>query len=385
MSLGEAKKARVRADFENISVGPNETCSRAGPTDYLYYTKAEGTKKRFDDSKDKIYQTTTKRFKDSQYAILANYVHVPEIPNQVFVYSITTSYSFTKRKDNAIGRKVLTRRKDLQNMFEDLRTLHLDQLLINKSWATDYRTISTDQLIFNSSPECRTFNLDFICLGGERLNTLQVEIKHTNTLGSIRHNLETKRAEECSEEIEALNALIMGPVSQGRPDFSVTPIGSNRFFINEAYGTLKSEKSKSPNSVAFRAVRGYFTSIRPGNGSGVLLNVNTATSAFFPPCRVSDVLFYVGNSEDLAREIGLDEVEKWLRGAQLYIAYLRPTVPGRTVSINDERSRMKSFQNFGRSIQDQRFFDKNNDQDEGRTVLEYFKTGRLSGADSLLS
>jgi len=325
-----------------------------------------------------IYTSKSTAAKTGPTAVLANYIRVRTVPDKVFVYTISNHHVYEKKEGKPAGRKTLQQRKEVQNIFEELKSIHLNPLLLNVSWATDYVTLWTDRLIFNTDPEQRIFSLDYTSLRGQRLKPLQVEVKRTKTLDTIRNNLLVKKIEDCSDEIEALNALVTHPVLHSRPDFSITPTRQNRFYINEASEPLMSrERTDSKHKdVALRAVRGYCTSIRPGKNSEILLNVNTATTAFFPPSRVSDVLFYIGTGPDFAREVELDDIEGWLRGIQLYVAYKRKDVPGRAVPINDRRSRLKSFQNFGRSIEEQKFFDTTNPQDPGTAVRHYFENGK---------
>jgi len=152
------------------------------------------------------------------------------------------------------------------------------------------------------------------------------------------------KAHECGDVIAALNAMVTRRITDSRPDFSVTKVGANRLFVNEAFQALETDKSNANPNICLRAVRGYFTSIRPGRGNNVLLNVNTATSTFLPPCRVSDLLFYVTRqNEDFRYEVDLTTVEKWLHGAQLRLVYRRPPVADRDPDINDAKSRFKTF------------------------------------------
>jgi hypothetical protein len=60
-------------------------------------------------------------------------------------------------------------------------------------------------------------------------------VKLKKTLTTIQNNLHTKNVEDCSEEIEALNALVSQPVLVPRSEYTVTQAGPNRFFINEVY------------------------------------------------------------------------------------------------------------------------------------------------------
>jgi hypothetical protein len=162
---------------------------------------------------------------------------------------------------------------------------------------------------------------------------------------------------------------------QTRQSFSTTQAGQNRFFMNEGFKVLKPEQCQAPDHIALRAVRGYFTSIRPGSGTEVFLNINTATSTFFPPCRVSDIIDYVTNSADVQSETPLDDLDKWLKGGQLRVAYTRQDLPNRSVSINDPKSRLKTFQNFGYAIGDQTFQETILPNAPGRTILNYFQNG----------
>jgi hypothetical protein len=109
----------------------------------------------------------------------------------------------------------------------------------------------------------------------------------------------------------------------------------------------------------------------------MLLNVNAATSAFFPPCRVSDIVDRVRANFALATEVNDDEIEKWLKGITLRIVYERAQPPKRSGNINDEKQRRKKFKNFGATLTMQRFWMGNApSNDPGVSVYEYFTNSK---------
>ncbi|KAF2805082.1 uncharacterized protein BDZ99DRAFT_112736 [Mytilinidion resinicola] len=105
------------------------------------------------------------------------------------------------------------------------------------------------------------------------------------------------------------------------------------------------------------ANRRYFTSIRPGSGNRTLLNVNTATSAFFKPISVTDFERNLEHEEGRPKHYSRRQVERLLRGKVLRIAYERPQLAGKPDPDLDHH-RLKVFQNFGQSPPSQIFTNK---------------------------
>jgi hypothetical protein len=102
----------------------------------------------------------------------------------------------------------------------------------------------------------------------------------------------------------------------------------------------------------------------------MLLNVSTATSAFFPPCHVLKLL------EDAPDEINDDEIEKWQKGVTSRVVHRRTS--GHSGDINDEKRRLEKFQNFGAKLTEQRFWKPDEvPTGPGITVWDYFTQGKF--------
>jgi eukaryotic translation initiation factor 2C len=136
----------------------------------------------------------------------------------------------------------------------------------------------------------------------------------------------------------------------------------NRMYLKKPFGKLD----------GLHALRGYFFSFRPGNGT-MLMNINTVVGALFlPGCRVSDLLH---NLSGLLNESG---IERMLQGAILRITYERKERDGvQRASINAEESRRKTFQGFGATVQDQEFPDRDDPNSGIKSVLDYFRQGEI--------
>lgn len=200
---------------------------------------------------------------------------------------------------------------------------------------------------------------------------LTIQVSFTKSLDNIRQTLQTQQIQDASEAITALNAIVTRPLLSPRTGFSLTQTGANRLYINEGHEALH----------PLRAHRGYYSSIRPGKG-GIFLNVNTITSAFFRPCRVSDLILEIRGHSKLRGEVSLNELEKWLRGITLRVVHERsqPSTPSkRSGDINAEKRRLKTFKNFGKVVSQQRFWTREESAtDAGITVYDYFTNSKIS-------
>jgi hypothetical protein len=77
------------------SVFPRSQYPDAAPVRYAYYTKPESLKVApIERQNERIYHPSTKSLGTAQVSVIANYVHVANVPDQLFVYSVT---NFTPR------------------------------------------------------------------------------------------------------------------------------------------------------------------------------------------------------------------------------------------------------------------------------------------------
>jgi hypothetical protein len=334
---------------------------------YQYYGKRENSKKPAPSKYPTIvFKHATTSLCDQQGAkdkVMTNYVHIKKIPDKLYVYQISNFY-MRQGNDGSSRRRTLERRADLQQIFEEAQASYLVPLLGNRAWATNFVNLWTDQALPNHHV-IPSHSMAFTTSGGEGLH-LTVQVAFLKSLDNIRQTLRTTRIQDTSEIISALNAIVTRPLGNVHTQYTITQVGANRIYINEGFEPLD----------PLRAHRGYFTSVRPGK-SHMLLNVNAATSAFFPPCRVSDIVDRVRANFALATEVNDDEIEKWLKGITLRIVYERAQPPKRAGNINDEKQRRKKFKNFGATLTMQRFWMRNApSNDPGVSVYEYFTNSK---------
>jgi hypothetical protein len=191
----------------------------------------------------------------------------------------------------------------------------------------------------------------------------------------------TKAAHELSEETRALNAMILRSVSQSRGSGTITQVGANKFFINDAFKEipLPLRNGFKPRPIdQLRIHRGYFSSIRPSQ-IGPLLNVNTTSPAVMPPILVSEFL-----QRNFKHPEAVNYVEQLLKGCTLWITYLRQNYTN-GFDMNVDSNRKRTFQQFGLATEKQTHyttlrkkkgqtefpgFDPN-DKD-GTTIFDYF-------------
>lgn len=125
---------------------------------------------------------------------------------------------------------------------------------------------------------------------------------------------------------------------------NIIQLNAHKFFIAHAMQDLQ---ARGDQVWPLRALRGYYYTITPGMGK-ILLNVNPATSAFWNPCYVSQVL------QDGLGTFGGDQYA--LKGVQVYISYERGRdAKGGTSSLNDQHNRIKRIRGFGKPLNVQTF------------------------------
>lgn len=148
-------------------------------------------------------------------------------------------------------------------------------------------------------------------------------------------------------------------------DGNVIKLGSNKFFVEHGYKNLGS---------SLYAIRGYFYTIKPGLGR-ILLNVNSATSAFFRPIPLSRLL----TDPDFEQELpGI------LHGLRVRIGYNRGTTPDSP--LDKDEARIKRIYELGdKSVAEQTFTKTNKDKDgnitsqKTVTVQKYLQDSKSFG------
>jgi len=298
--------------------------------------------------------------------IIANYVRVTAVPDKLVVYKIKNSFVIEKAGKDI--QRSLNRPKELKHIFLAAQGAGLHSLLASTIWGTDFQHLWTSSELTGQPSYTFTYVVD----GGKSVS-MCVTLEHDQTLTGINDALQRDEIQDLTQHLEGLNSILARPILNQSATGALTQLGANRFFLNDGFKDM----------LGLRALRGYFTSVRPGM-SGTLLNVSTATTAFFPCCRVSDMLYFIGRNEDLRREVGRAGLERMLKGVSLRVAYKRTNPKkgentGDTDTINSEKGRTKTFKQFGRAINIQKFYRyKDASDDRGRTVLEYFEAGKIS-------
>lgn len=145
--------------------------------------------------------------------------------------------------------------------------------------------------------------------------------------------------------IKAINLFISKAIDAQ----SISPY-SNKFFIVSGHSRLGESESLC-------TIRGYFYTSKPGMGQ-ILLNMNTCTSAFFRDILVSR--FLMDQCTFKAKDKEPHEAERCrmeaLKGVNVYIIYERGRKKDNTGStLNDQQSRIKAIQGFGKPVSEQRF------------------------------
>lgn len=320
-------------------------------------------------SKDRIYTPNTKSQlvgrpkRASDIVIMSNYVTVKSKPKVLYAYSLEFSAV------HGDERVTFDRRQEIQEIFNLLeQNSVLD--LSSTVWATDYKTLWCTQRLF---PE----NTGPLFTGTHPYQQRSVVYAVSATVDDIRElkieqGFREESFDKLQEHIRALNAV----VTRSMRNYSASPnsihsikqIGPNKFFVDGGFR----------NITQLHAVRGYFTSIRPGTEE-TLLNINTATSAFLPCMLVSELVYKLAQVFRNNRQ-AVKYVEKLLKGAIVRITYRRQNWEGSNMDVNAEENRRKIFKHFGFEARRQKFFEMSKDKkgetdpnDKGTTVYNFLQ------------
>lgn len=120
-----------------------------------------------------------------------------------------------------------------------------------------------------------------------------------------------------------------------RQEATVASIGTNRFYLldwpnqggrNSPPWSLKTQQT--PDNVGgVAAIPGFFRSIRVSIGSGILLNINTTTSAFYK----------AGNLQDILQEFGWHQspyaINSFIKGVRVRTTYMRRSVSAKKKAV----------------------------------------------------
>jgi hypothetical protein len=124
---------------------------------------------------------------------------------------------------------------------------------------------------------------------------------------------------------------------------------ANKFFVKNARAVLKFSTKNRCDIVApshtLEIIRGYFYNVKPGMGN-LILNFSLATSAFFRPILVSELLADTETFEEESRRLDV------LRGLRVYVVTERKKVLGEDHDrLNSENARIKKVTGLGGDIE----------------------------------
>lgn len=271
-----------------------------------------------------------------QTRVITNYVAVKKAPTKLHQY--TVSFNFTSKG-------TIKRKSELRHVFESLKNLH--PLQSRNDWATDFTYVWSVRPLFDGE-ELVIAEVCYFTLNGRPASIPKVTFTKELELDLRRGHLDlvedrnTNGGTDVAMKSRALNAIVSHfmCLSTSAP---IAQFGANRFFLTDAYKDI----ANSP----FLTMRGYFSSIRPGNDR-ILLNVNTTTSAFFKPMLVSQYI------STLQQRLGMNiwAITGMLKRQVVRITYDRPIRPGSKVDLNMEESRRKTIAGFGNPPAQQTFY-----------------------------
>jgi len=295
--------------------------------------------------------------------IVTNYVAVNAMPNELFEYRVEPIKALEKqsdKEDSVPKEREISRRSEKRRIFEALRLRPELGLSNSQDWATDLDSIWSIRRLFTGD-FCDIQDLTYVKQSGREasLPLLTVKFRHRLSLGHGTYDLIGERNDnrEPLLVIKALNAIISHAVCQ-RNATDLHQVGVNRFFLKAGWKDI---------GTGLLAHRGYFTSIRPGTDR-VLLNVNTATSAFFEPILVSD---FIKTMREKPYHKNDKDIEKMLRGVTVRITYDRPVTDG--INRNAEENRRKVIAGLGLSVSQQKFYTDESDA-RGTFVWDFYRS-----------
>ncbi|KAF2818675.1 hypothetical protein CC86DRAFT_413794 [Ophiobolus disseminans] len=223
---------------------------------------------------------------------------VDDPAQKVEVYSLTFwRPSLNPKTPNALVE--LNKKSEIKLIFDALQSVNaLGLNAENLSWATDYKDLWCSAALKGPTDEMSEWDTTKVScrlLDGKQYEGVYATVKFSTSLENIRHDLQSAPITEVSDHIRALNAFVARYIRQhsNSTKRSVTQLGANKFYRDDAFTRMKNERG----DLGLRAVRDYYTSIRPCL-QGPLLNINAATTAFLNPVLVSQLLDVVVVSKE---------------------------------------------------------------------------------------
>lgn len=158
----------------------------------------------------------------------------------------------------------------------------------------------------------------------------KLEIALLNEYSQAKGN--TQDLWKSSPEIRALNILISNCFDSKK----VVQVSANKFFIRDSKKSLATKDMRSQTALC--TMEGYFYTIKP-TMTGIKLNVNTATSAFYDDTLLSEYLADSTTFPSKTQKLAA------MKGLRVQIMYRRGANAGVNVQLDsDEDGRKKTIQ-----------------------------------------
>lgn len=285
--------------------------------------------------------------------VMTNYLNVTNWPKQIHQYTIEFGALDTPRPDGAGDDWKAPRLHLVRDQKEAMRALAITSFFADASedgsgnsipWATDYKDLWTLRPLDDRADNEGVVASDpfkFTKTNGVLVGIEWVKFKLSTTHLLSSADLRSLFVGQGRQPIiRALNAFVMRHVSQ--TPASVIQVGANKFFFRGGWSELQAG--------VFRTMRGYYTSLRPALGDRLLLNVNTATSAFFKPMLVSEFIQqYTRGDRNKSHE-----AMKSLTGVEVRITYQRSNRQDND-NVNEDERRRKYISEFCWPLKDQKY------------------------------
>ncbi|KAK7615550.1 ribonuclease H-like domain-containing protein [Phyllosticta paracitricarpa] len=290
------------------------------------------------------------------------------LPNVLYRYTIGLTKVCSGWSQAARKRLIETCFNDVNHFDEQERNFATDYLLNIVSWkelefppvdkslgkeAKDsiYSSLANDNLVFSKK-----------ILFGRNEELVAIYSHGPVDLSSLKKFVSGQadyKDHDNSIACQSLN-IIISKAARGttQPNFEAFQLGSNRLFIKSRWDPLDTDLNelhrkgheRSKNLVVCH--HGFSFTVKPAMGD-VLLNVNSATSAFFHPRRVSDFIKYHSGTPT--------RYDRLLLGVRVYVNYR-----GQPDADKDEPSnRIKTINGFGSSLCQETF------EKDGKTITVY--------------
>ncbi|KAI9764057.1 MAG: hypothetical protein M1835_007658 [Candelina submexicana] len=297
---------------------------------------------------------------------LANFFEIPELPPQLYKYSV--------KLPKVNGREVKNR--DVKRILFELLFAESTFPGYRKQLATDWQSIivttqplsevaiSPNSSVVNSIP---SVSVRFENQTGqqERLSIEfpSVEVLQTDKLSRyVRH--EGLRDFNYADIVAAINIIVNKYPS--RSDSGVTLTGRNKFFVNpDANSSSSKELGRG-----LHARRGYFTSPRPGDGK-MYLNINVAVSAFHTVHKNLAVFmkeFFKDDGIRMLTDPQLKLFRSISKGLKVYCLFKSKT--GSQYGNQSAKERKKTITGLGAPAGQESFFHRT--KARNYTIAQYF-------------